>query len=395
MIAMGKKTVMAATITFSLLIIIVAGIQFVEVARANPVGILMQTLPTITIQRDGSVVPQTECIKQEGNVYSLTDNMTKKFVVVINCNNIVFDGQGHYINGSMDFVYVQDVKYGYYCNGIKLEEVTDVTIKDIAIFGFGKPSINISQCSRVSILASKLDSITIEQSNNATISECETDLTLKSGSSNTIFRNNLSLNVQSSNNLIFQNNIVRTQYPIIGWGYTNSWDNGALGNYWSDYSGNTPYIINANNKDNYPLIAPIDITAELPTPSPTPNPTPSSTPSPTPSPSAMPTPTPSSAPTLSPPPSSTPSSSPSQSPSSIPTQTPNPTPQPTIPEIPQTTTILIVLITAALISAAALMAIQTRKKPKHPNDPKNYKTTLITHYTHNIMWVERDHGKAY
>jgi hypothetical protein len=252
--------------------------QLVDLARANPVGILSQTLPSITIQRDGSVVPQTEYMKQEGNVYSLTDNMTKKYVVVINCNNIVFDGQGHYINGSMDFVYVQGVKYGYYCNGIKLEEVTDVTIRNITIFDFGKPSINISQCSRVSILASKLDSINVEQSYNVTISECETDLTLKSGSSNTIFRNTLSLTVQSSNNLIYQNNIIRNQHHIIGWGYTNSWDNGAVGNYWSDYSGNTPYVIDANNKDNYPLTTPIDITAELENPSPTPSITPTDSP---------------------------------------------------------------------------------------------------------------------
>ncbi|MEJ2242550.1 MAG: NosD domain-containing protein, partial [Candidatus Bathyarchaeota archaeon] len=43
----------------------------------------------------------------------------------------------------------------------------------------------------------------------------------------------------------------------------NSWDNGTAGNFWSDYYGtdnnnngigDTPYIINENNQDNYPLI---------------------------------------------------------------------------------------------------------------------------------------------
>jgi hypothetical protein len=48
----------------------------------------------------------------------------------------------------------------------------------------------------------------------------------------------------------------------------NNWDNGTTGNYWSDYQsrypnateidssgiGNTPYAIDPNNIDNYPLL---------------------------------------------------------------------------------------------------------------------------------------------
>jgi nitrous oxidase accessory protein NosD len=46
------------------------------------------------------------------------------------------------------------------------------------------------------------------------------------------------------------------------------WDNGSLGNYWDDYDGvdengdeigDTPYIIDENNQDNYPLMYPVDI----------------------------------------------------------------------------------------------------------------------------------------
>jgi hypothetical protein len=64
-----------------------------------------------------------------------------------------------------------------------------------------------------------------------------------------------------------------------------SWDNSTLGNYWDDYSGlddnqdgigDTPYIIDENNKDNYPLMNPIelDVIPEFPSPSPEPTPTP-------------------------------------------------------------------------------------------------------------------------
>ncbi len=48
------------------------------------------------------------------------------------------------------------------------------------------------------------------------------------------------------------------------------WDNGALGNYWDDYAGldengdeigDTPYIIDENNQDNYPAMYPLDVSA--------------------------------------------------------------------------------------------------------------------------------------
>ena len=62
-------------------------------------------------------------------------------------------------------------------------------------------------------------------------------------------------------------------------GAANAWDDGTEGNYWSDYAarypdaqkaggsavGNTPYVINENNQDNHPLLAPHEIsTLELP-----------------------------------------------------------------------------------------------------------------------------------
>ncbi|PVX24251.1 MAG: hypothetical protein CW716_10485 [Candidatus Bathyarchaeum sp.] len=49
---------------------------------------------------------------------------------------------------------------------------------------------------------------------------------------------------------------------------TNIWDNGTVGNYWDDYSGtdnngdgigDTPYIVDDDNQDNYPLTEPYAI----------------------------------------------------------------------------------------------------------------------------------------
>jgi len=73
-------------------------------------------------------------------------------------------------------------------------------------------------------------------------------------------------------NLIYQNDFLYNGEHIFSYAslHQNSWDNGTFGNYWSDYedrypdaqeidgSGiwNTPYEIDENNQDNYPLMNP-------------------------------------------------------------------------------------------------------------------------------------------
>jgi parallel beta-helix repeat protein len=107
---------------------------------------------------------------------------------------------------------------------------------------------------------------------------------------NQIHKNNIKNNGEamriwdySSNNMIYENNFMNntSQISILTRGefelrYTpipNSWDNGTVGNYWSDYLtkypnateidnseiGNTPYLIDANNVDNHPLMKPVEI----------------------------------------------------------------------------------------------------------------------------------------
>jgi len=63
---------------------------------------------------------------------------------------------------------------------------------------------------------------------------------------------------------IFHNNFINnTKQVDLGNSSVNAWDNGAEGNYWSNYNGtdsdqdgigNIPYNINANNTDHYPLM---------------------------------------------------------------------------------------------------------------------------------------------
>jgi parallel beta-helix repeat protein len=148
---------------------------------------------------------------------------------------------------------------------------------------------------------------------NNNITDCMVGILLVKGANNIISRNRVQRNsfagicVNMANNSIFCGNYVaNNQGSQGGWGislsgnphhaenntfygnfvadnsynirvespsWLNSWDNGTMGNYWSDYSarysdaleidssgiGNIPYLIDDNNTDNYPLMKPIDV----------------------------------------------------------------------------------------------------------------------------------------
>ncbi len=107
-----------------------------------------------------------------------------------------------------------------------------------------------------------------------------------SSHNNTISGNNITENTvdgiavgySSRNNTIYHNNLIDNSHQAIieGESETNVWDDGypSGGNYWSDYAGvdrysgpnqnelgsdgigDTPYAIDGNNADNYPLVVP-------------------------------------------------------------------------------------------------------------------------------------------
>ena len=259
-----------------LLVLLLVFSLSIKLTKANPVRL-------ITIQSDGSVVPQTEYVKQEGNVYYLTQSLSP-VRLVINCSNIVFDGQGYTINGSEYFVLGG--------NGITLENVNNVTIRDVIVVSFYEPSIYLSNCSDVTILRVQTDakaglvvdisgSIYLEESNDNKIINCDTGVRVQSGSSNTIYGNNVTLLINSSNNLIYFNNInvnyyvdyygKEKPYPIVQMGASfNRWDNGTYGNYWSSYNGQGVYELDGNNIDHHPLTQRVDVPSIISTPTATP-----------------------------------------------------------------------------------------------------------------------------
>ncbi len=78
-----------------------------------------------------------------------------------------------------------------------------------------------------------------------------------------IFWNNASENLFYLNSFIDNARNVEEYYPGLPEFPINIWDNGTVGNFWSDYYGadnngdgigDTPYVIDENNQDNYPLM---------------------------------------------------------------------------------------------------------------------------------------------
>jgi len=264
------------------------------------VSVVMFSLPqigivnaegTIYIRADGSM-EGTDKVQRDGNIYTFTDNVVNQSIIVEK-DDIVVDGAGYTLEG--------DGK----TSAIWLENRRNVTIKNMQITHFGEGIRIMGYCENNAIIGNNITDIghktdtgnaiwltfgasnTTISGNNITgnrvgifvymsggtiISEnCIASNGLGiwiSGSSNHIIRNNITDNnvgvsVDFDDNILYHNNFVNNTVQVKvneGSSPVNSWDNGypSGGNYWSDYNGtgDTPYIIDENNQDNYPLVNP-------------------------------------------------------------------------------------------------------------------------------------------
>ncbi|MDH5771434.1 MAG: right-handed parallel beta-helix repeat-containing protein, partial [Candidatus Bathyarchaeota archaeon] len=154
--------------------------------------------------------------------------------------------------------------YGIYCTGSG-NTITGNTVKN-------NPSIGIFISSSSNTL------------NGNYITASSTGISFNLGVGNTIVGNQIVENAVgmrfithayddcARDNLIYSNNFidndqnVYNMHLIFSPDPINIWDNGTIGNYWDDYMGtdsdgdgvgDSPYVIDANNQDNYPLMAPI------------------------------------------------------------------------------------------------------------------------------------------
>jgi hypothetical protein len=327
----NKKKLIVAIIIAGLLTTAVK-IQSVNVAKGN----FIAYCPVFVINSDGTITPPTILVERNGERYYLTSD-TSNCSFAINCSNIIFDGQGHTISGYINRY------WGYSNDGLSLDEVQNVTIKDVTLYDFRGESIILRNCSNCVLLNVHADwSVGLSGCFDNKISECSLgELSLgDSSTANSVTGNQLErLAITGNNNTIYGNNVTNL-YPYDGYdnlfydnnfyahslNYMNAnfWNNGSVGNFWFDYAtkypnateigntgiGNTPYVIDENNTDYFPLIFPTEISTTNSTPSPTPTPTPTATPAPTASPKATPSQTPTPTPTATPTATATPKTSP-------------------------------------------------------------------------------------
>jgi parallel beta-helix repeat protein len=157
-------------------------------------------------------------------------------------------------------------------NGIVIESSINSTILNNEVKEFPNTGITVFHCSNTHIIGNYINycgvGIYLESSDNSKIA-----------GNSAIGINGVGVQTVSSNgNSIYSNNFDKNGPPqaAVIPGDINTWDSGYPygGNYWSDYTGtdlysgpyqnqtgsdgigDTPYIIDANNQDNYPLMNP-------------------------------------------------------------------------------------------------------------------------------------------
>ncbi|MGA2386075.1 MAG: hypothetical protein ABSG33_06045 [Candidatus Bathyarchaeia archaeon] len=267
-----KTMKMRKLAVFVVLFLVTSGV-FAVVRSASA----QATLPTILIQPDGAVSPASEPIQRSGNTYTFTGNVYGAIDILR--SNVVLDGAGYTLSGSFsgNSTDIWVVGTGpnpntldYYTIGVDLgnKSVDGVTIENLNVENF---SIGMYVWTRNNTV-----------DGNA-ISGCIVGL-LMSGSNSTITGNYLTGNIEAlffgfnapsgqfpPDMVVYDNAFVKNNVQISGCqckAYNLSetphyWDNGKVGNYWSNYNGTssnhdgigtTPYVIDVLDEDRFPLM---------------------------------------------------------------------------------------------------------------------------------------------
>jgi hypothetical protein len=268
---------MQAALMFVVLVLAVA-YAFSAVAPATA----QAALPVIYIQQDGTVNPTTAPIHQSGNTYTFTGDLYG--AVKILKSNIVLDGAGHTLSGSFAG-----------------------NSSNIWVVGSGPPSDTVDYTIGVDLIGGDVNGVTVANLNvknfsigmyiwtqnntvvGNTLSDCIVGL-LISGKNDSITGNTVAGNMEGlffgpsadsgdqlpTDVVVYQNAFLHNNMQISGClckSYNLSetphyWDNGKVGNYWSDYNGtdgnkdgvgDNAYVIDPLNQDRYPLMSSVQM----------------------------------------------------------------------------------------------------------------------------------------
>ncbi len=264
---------------------------------------LVDASGSIYIRADGSISPSTADITTTDNfTYTFNDNVY--YSIVVERNDIVIDGKGYTLQGKgsgngielrnrknvkVQNTIIKAFTYGIYLHGannicmfgndimtnnnegiyLEISNNNDIFGNNIANNEYG---MSLYYCSNCSICG-----------NNITANNREGIFVFRS-SNNRISANNITGNIDTGiyttwdlNNTFCHNNMNNTRQVVVEvFVGQSAWDDGypSGGNHWSDYAGvdllsgpfqnetgcdgigDTPYAIDAENKDNYPRLKP-------------------------------------------------------------------------------------------------------------------------------------------
>jgi hypothetical protein len=241
---------------------------------ASVSGLLSITLPggyAVRILNDGSIYPSNAPIEKKGDVYTLTGDITTGTDgISIERDNITLDGSGHWIEPPLYIIGE---------HGINVAGRTNVTIENVCVESFAM-DINLINSENNMIT---MNNLTGQAYPISLLGDLGTfGLWLGSSANNIVSANEISntdtavVLLGSSHNEFYLNSFINSTSGQVYTDSQNIWDNGYPygGNYWSDYHGSdmysgpfqnltgsdgigdTPYVIDSNNLDNYPLMLP-------------------------------------------------------------------------------------------------------------------------------------------
>ena len=241
---------------------------------------------TIYIRADGTV-EGTDEIQRDGDTYNFISDINGS--IALERNNIVLNGTGYRLQGDgnengitlrdINNITVSNLKISNFNIGIVVMGSDDNTILDnIVTENFRGLDLTASENNTISenYIAYNTDGIALENMYNNIVENTITNnsnfgIFLNGAGYNNIIGNNITNNGRGIlvsicyNNVIHHNNFVNNTNHVETDDSNGIWDNGEEGNYWSDYNGidtdddgigDTPYVIDENNRDNYPLMEP-------------------------------------------------------------------------------------------------------------------------------------------
>lgn len=262
---MKRKTLFGLTSTLLLVSISILAFDIQPVEASG----------TIYIRADGSIDPITAPIQREGNLYTFADNIYDE--IVIERSHIVVDGNNCKLEGSGSG------------RGFSIFNLSNVIIQNMNIENFSQGVyIYFSYASFIlnSTLTNNGMGLSLWSSgdtlSNNILMNNDYGIHMYWSFDNTLWGNTIANNSRgillqySSENILFHNNLNNTIQARTYESYNNIWDSGypSGGNCWMDYTDedthsgplqdrpgsdgiwDNRYVIDANNRDNYPLVEP-------------------------------------------------------------------------------------------------------------------------------------------